>query len=60
MKVHWDEKSCCHSGNCVKSLPEVFAVENGKFISRPENADEERVREIVLACPGNALTIEDT
>lgn len=58
MKVNWNEKACCHSGNCVKSLPEVFAVENGKFVSRPENASAERVREVVAACPGNALAIE--
>ena len=60
MKVHWNEKACCHSGNCVKSLPEVFAVENDQFVSRPENAPEERVREVVMACPGKALIIEDT
>ncbi len=59
MKVEWDEKACCHSANCVKSLPEVFAVENGSFVSRPENADEDRVREVVAACPGDALKIID-
>lgn len=59
MKVKWNENACCHSGNCVNSLPEVFAVENGQFVSRPENASEEKVREIVAACPGRALTIEE-
>jgi uncharacterized Fe-S cluster protein YjdI len=59
MNVKWDEKACCHSGNCVKSLPEVFAVENGQFVARPENASAEKVREIVAACPGKALSIED-
>jgi uncharacterized Fe-S cluster protein YjdI len=59
MKVNWDGNACCHSGNCVKSLPEVFAVEDGQFVSRPENAPAERVREIVAACPGNALSIEE-
>lgn len=59
MKIKWNEDACCHSGNCVKSLPEVFAVENGQFVSRPENAAEEKVREIVAACPGKALTIDE-
>lgn len=57
MEIEWNEKMCCHSGNCVNSLPEVFAVEDGKFVSRPQNADEVRVREVVAACPGKALTI---
>lgn len=59
MKVSWNEKACCHSGNCVKSLPNVFAVEDGHFVSRPENASEEEVRRIVDACPGKALSIDE-
>jgi uncharacterized Fe-S cluster protein YjdI len=58
MKVVWDEKSCCHSGNCVKTLPQVFKVEDGKFIIQPENATEEQVRHVVAACQANALRIE--
>ena len=56
MKIKWNENTCCHSGNCVNS---VFAVENGQFVARPDNASEEKVREIVAACPGRALTIEE-
>lgn len=58
MKVSWDSKVCCHSGNCVKSLPEVFKVENGNFIIQPENASEEEVIKVVNACPAKAFSIE--
>ncbi len=36
MKVVWNDKACCHSGNCVKTLPEVFKVENGQFVIQPK------------------------
>lgn len=42
MKVAWNEKTCCHSGNCVKTLPQVFKVEDGKFVIQSENASEEQ------------------
>lgn len=58
MKVLWEEKMCCHSGNCVKSLPEVFKIENGAFVIQPENAEEKEVRTVVMACPAKALRIE--
>jgi uncharacterized Fe-S cluster protein YjdI len=32
MEIQWDEKKCCHAGVCVRSLPQVFRVENGKFL----------------------------
>jgi uncharacterized Fe-S cluster protein YjdI len=59
MEVIWDSKACCHSGNCVKSLPEVFKVENGSFVIQPENADKEEVRKVVAACPAKALRVEE-
>ena len=57
MKILWDEKACCHSGNCVKSLPEVFKVLDGKFVIEPDNANAEQIRKVVDACPGKALKI---
>ena len=59
MKVHWDSKVCCHSGNCVKSLPEVFKIADGKFVIEPQNASEADVRKVVHACPAHAFRIED-
>ncbi len=57
LDVTWDDKVCIHSANCVKSLPQVFRVENGKFVIEPSAADDEKVRATVAACPSGALRI---
>lgn len=57
LKITWDEKICIHSGNCVKTLPTVFQVKDGKFVIIPDGALEEQVRKTVKACPSNALKI---
>lgn len=59
LEVTWDSKVCIHSGNCVKTLPQVFKVENGKFVIDPAAADEARLRATVAACPSKALTIKE-
>jgi uncharacterized Fe-S cluster protein YjdI len=56
-KNDWDSKVCIHSGNCVKTLPDVFRVEHGKFVIDPAAASEERVKAAVAACPSKALKI---
>ena len=58
LEVTWDSKVCIHSGNCVKSLPEVFKVENGKFVIDPAAAADEKVRAAVAGCPSKALKIK--
>jgi len=57
IKVEWNSKACCHSGNCVRTLPAVFAVEDGKFVIRPEAAPADEVARAVRACPGAALSL---
>ncbi len=59
LKVTWDKDVCIHSGNCVKSLPQAFRVENGKFVIEPAAAADEKVRAVVAACPSQALKISD-
>jgi uncharacterized Fe-S cluster protein YjdI len=59
VQVNWDKNVCIHSGNCVKTLPQVFKVENGKFVIDPSAADDEKVRVTVAACPSGALQITD-
>lgn len=59
VQVAWDKNVCIHSGNCVKTLPEVFRVENGQFIIDPSAADDARVRAAVAACPSKALKIKE-
>jgi uncharacterized Fe-S cluster protein YjdI len=59
VQVTWDKNVCIHSGNCVKTLPQVFKVENGKFVIDPSAADDEKVRAAVAACPSAALQIKE-
>jgi uncharacterized Fe-S cluster protein YjdI len=58
LQVSWDKNVCIHSGNCVKTLPQVFKVENGKFVIDPSGADDDKVRATVAACPSKALQIK--
>jgi uncharacterized Fe-S cluster protein YjdI len=58
-EVTWDSEVCIHSGNCVKTLPEVFKVENGKFVIEPSAAEENRLRSTIAACPSGALKLKD-
>ncbi|MFV1922333.1 MAG: (4Fe-4S)-binding protein [Methylotenera sp.] len=58
MKVNWDSEKCIHNGNCVRTLPNVFKIENGNFVIQPENASEEEVLKVVAACPGKAFSVE--
>ena len=58
MIVSWDEKICTHSGNCVKHLPSVFKVENGKFVIIQDGASKEQIQKTVDDCPSGALKIE--
>ena len=59
LEVTWDQKVCIHSGNCVKTLPRVFKVENGKFVIEPSAAGESEVRKAVAACPSRALRVKE-
>jgi uncharacterized Fe-S cluster protein YjdI len=58
LEVSWDSRVCIHSGNCVKTLPQVFRVESGKFVIDPAMADDDKVRATVAACPSKALSIK--
>ncbi|MFZ1889763.1 MAG: (4Fe-4S)-binding protein [Candidatus Binataceae bacterium] len=55
IEVTYDRKICIHSGNCVKTLPQVFKVEDGKFVINTSAAEESEVRATVAACPSHAL-----
>ena len=57
LKITWDDKICTHSGNCVRSLPSVFQVKDGKFEIIPTGGTEAQVRATVKACPSGALKI---
>ena len=57
MNVTWDETKCCHNGNCVKRLPEVFKVKDGQFLIETENSTEEMIKQVVNECPSKALKV---
>ena len=59
LEVIWDSKICIHSGNCVKTLPRVFKIENGKFVIDPGAGTDAEVRTTVAACPSKALRIRE-
>lgn len=59
MQVSWDSDKCCHAGVCVKSLPEVFKVEDSEFVIDTSKASDEEIKSVVAQCPSGALQIED-
>jgi uncharacterized Fe-S cluster protein YjdI len=59
VEVTYDRKVCIHSANCVKTLPQVFKVENGRFVIDPSAAEDSKVRATVAACPSRALKIKE-
>jgi uncharacterized Fe-S cluster protein YjdI len=59
IEVTYDSKICIHSGNCVKTLPQVFRVESKKFVIDPSAADEDKVRATIAACPSRALKLRE-
>jgi len=59
LEVTWDSKVCIHSGNCGKTLPQVFRVEGGKFVIEPSAASDGEVRGAVAKCPSHALKIKE-
>lgn len=54
ISVSYDAKRCLHVAECVRGLPEVFDPKKRPWI-QPENADAERVAEVVRRCPTGAL-----
>ncbi len=59
MQVTWNPNTCCHAGVCVKSLTDVFKVEDGEFKIDPSKASEEEVESVVKQCPSGALAVVD-
>ena len=59
MKVSWDESVCIHAGKCVQGVPEVFKVEDGKFVIDTSASSEEKIADVVSECPSGALKIEN-
>lgn len=59
MKITWDQDTCIHAGNCVKTLPQVFKIENEAFVIDTQGATDDEIAKVVEQCPSGALKIED-
>ena len=46
MKVSWDESVCIHAGKCVQGAPEVFKVEDGKFVIDTSASTEDKITDV--------------
>jgi uncharacterized Fe-S cluster protein YjdI len=55
MKIQWDKQQCTHSGNCVKSLPEVFKVVDGQFVIESDKTTDAGIVKVINQCPSGAL-----
>ena len=56
-KVIWNESICTHSGNCVRSLPDVFFIKNDQFVINEQGAGIDQIRSVVENCPSGALNL---
>jgi|TARA_B100000315_G_C14337896_1_gene478240 uncharacterized Fe-S cluster protein YjdI len=59
MKLSWDKDVCMHAGNCVKGLPQVFKVEDGKFVIDENGAPDEDIKKAIASCPSGAIKAAD-
>ena len=58
-EITYDEKICVHSGKCVKNLPFLFQIKDGKFVIIQDGAPEEEIRNTVNMCQSKDLNIVD-
>ena len=55
--VYYDARRCLQFAECIRGLPGVFDVEERPWI-HPDNAEPERVAEVIRRCPSGALHYE--
>lgn len=55
--VYWEPKICNHTGNCFRSLPEVFQPQNRPWVL-VDAASADKIAEVVMTCPTGALHFE--
>lgn len=63
VRVVIDRRRCIGAGTCVTLAPTAFQWRKGDFL-KPEvldlsTVDEDTLREIVIACPTQALVLEE-
>lgn len=60
LTVDWDQDRCIHSGQCCKSLPAVFKLDDGRFIVDESQAEDTEIKMVVQRCPSGALKISES
>jgi uncharacterized Fe-S cluster protein YjdI len=55
--VHWEPRLCIHSGNCLRSLPQVFNVEVRPWVDIDASTADD-IAEAIMSCPTGALHFE--
>src|ERR687898_3530204 len=55
--VSFDPERCIHARYCERGLPEVFDPSERPWV-RPDQANPDRVAEVVMRCPTGALQFE--
>ena len=65
MKVHVDQRRCVGSGQCARTLPEVFDQRESDGIvmllaERPSDDLAPYVKQAASLCPAQAIRVEET
>lgn len=55
LTIIWKPRTCIHSAECVKRLPNVYNPNEKPWI-KAENATTEELKEQIEACPSGALS----
>lgn len=55
LTIIWKPRTCIHSTECVKRLPNVYNPNENPWI-KAENASVEELKEQIKACPSGALS----
>jgi ferredoxin len=63
VRIIIDRKRCIGAGSCITLAPTAFQWRKGDFL-KPEvldlsTVDEDTLREVVIACPTQALVLEE-
>lgn len=63
VKVVIDRRRCIGAGTCISLAPTAFAWRQGDFLKPeqldPSTVDEDVLREVVAACPTQAIVLEE-
>ena len=55
--VYWEPRICNHTGNCFRSLPDVFQPQNRPWVM-VDAASADKIAEVVTTCSTGALHFE--